>query len=235
MGLKSDLNTEVRRIFRDSWNTREGTKIPSPEDLPLQKNEAVEFERATVLYADLSSSTALVDGYKWWFAAEIYRTFLKCAAEVIRSEGGTITAYDGDRVMGIFIGGSQTTSAARCGLKINYAVEKIINPALKDRYTDEKYVVKQVVGIDTTELRTTRTGVRGDNDLVWIGKSANYAAKLTELNMSEKTFVTDRAFNQMADEVKYGGDPKRSMWTGYKWTQKNDMQIYGSTWWWSIP
>lgn len=235
MGLKSDLDKEVRRIFRESWNTRKSDKIPSPENLALEKNEAVEFERATVLYADLASSTALVDGYKWWFAAEIYRTYLKCAAEVIRSEGGTITAYDGDRVMGIFLGGSQTTSAARCGLKINFAVEHIVNPALKDRYPSEKYVVKQVVGIDTTELRTTRTGVRGDNDLVWIGKAANYAAKLTEPNMSEKTFVTDRAYSQMHDDVKLGGNPRRNMWTPYKWTAKNDMQIYGSTWWWSIP
>jgi class 3 adenylate cyclase len=234
MSLKETLDREVKRIFRESWNTRAGQKVPSTEDIALEKNDAIEFERATVLYADLSGSTALVDGYKWWFAAEIYRAYLRCAADVIRSVGGTITAYDGDRVMGVFIGGSQTTSAARCGLKINYAVQQIVNPALKAQYPNEKYSVKQVVGIDTTETRVTRTGVRGDNDLVWVGKAANYAAKLTELNMDEKTFVTDRAFEKMSDDVKYGGDPKRSMWTGYKWTQKDNMQIYGSTWWWSF-
>lgn len=234
MSLKDTLETEVRRIFRESWSTRDGQKVPSTKDIALEKNDAVEFDRVTVLYADLASSTALADGYKWWFAAEIYRAYLRCAADVIRSEGGTITAYDGDRVMGVFIGDSQTTSAARCGLKINYAVEKIVNPALKEQYPDEKYIVKQVVGIDTTEARVTRTGVRGDSDLVWVGKSANYAAKLTELNLPEKTFVTDRAYAKMHDDIKHGGNPRRWMWKGYKWTQKDDMQIYGSTWWWSL-
>jgi len=37
-------------------------------------------------------------------AAEIYKTYLHCAAKIIRSEGGSITSYDGDRIMGIFIG-----------------------------------------------------------------------------------------------------------------------------------
>ncbi|MDN3645080.1 adenylate/guanylate cyclase domain-containing protein [Pontixanthobacter aestiaquae] len=234
MSLKDKLEKEVRRIFSENWTTREGKQVPSPEDIALEKNDAVHFERATVLYADLSGSTALVDTREWWFSAEIYRAYLRCAADVIRSEGGTVTAYDGDRVMGVFIGGSQTTCAARCGLKINYAVTKIVNPELKKQYPNENYVVKQVVGIDTTETRVARTGVRGDNDLVWVGKAANYAAKLTDLSMSEKTFVTDRAFSRMHNDVKYGGDPERNMWTGYKWAQKDNMQIYGSTWWWSF-
>lgn len=234
MSLKEKLDTEVKRIFRESWDTREGKKVPSAADIALEKNQAVKFERVTVLYADLSGSTALVDNYKWWFSAEVYRAYLRCAADVIRSENGTITAYDGDRIMGVFIGDNQTTSAARCGLKINYAVQKIVNPALKSQYPNVDYQVKQVVGIDTTETKVTRTGVRGDNDLVWVGKAANYAAKLTELKMTETTFVTGRAYSRMHEDVRVGGEPKRSMWSGYNWTEKGGMQIYGSDWWWSF-
>src|ERR1017187_1988021 len=68
-------------------------------------------------------------------AAEIYKTYLHCAAKIIRSEGGSITSYDGDRIMGIFIGDDHSTSAARCCLRINYAVREIVNPALKVQYT----------------------------------------------------------------------------------------------------
>ena len=39
--------------------------------------------------------------------------------------------------------------------------------------------MKQIVGIDTGEVRTARIGIRGGNDLVWIRRAANYAAKLT--------------------------------------------------------
>lgn len=136
--------------------------------------------------------------------------------------------------MAVFVGESQTTPAARCGLKINYAVMNIVNPALKAQYPSSDYTVKQVVGIDTSDLRAARTGVRGDNDIVWVGRSANYAAKLTELNLSERTWVTADAYAHMLDDAKFGGDPKRPMWTKYTWKAHGDRTIYGSNWWWSF-
>ena len=87
----------------------------------------------------------------WTFAAEIYKAYLHCAAAIIKAEGGEIVSYDGDRVMGVFIGGRQTTPAARAGLKINYAVKNIVNPLLHKQYA-KGYEVKQVVGIDTSEI-----------------------------------------------------------------------------------
>lgn len=79
MSLTDDLKTKVRETFRDTWTTREGRVIPAPRDLKLT-NDAIEFDRATVLYADLSGSTNLVDKKKWWFAAEVYKTFLHSQA-----------------------------------------------------------------------------------------------------------------------------------------------------------
>ena len=64
---------------------------------------------------------------------------------------------------------------------INYAVRTIINPLLKKQYPDTTYQLKHVIGIDTGELFIARIRVRSDNDLVWIGQAANYAAKLCSL------------------------------------------------------
>src|ERR1700732_3775324 len=128
MAFKEDLESEVKKIFREQWTNTNGTVVPESEDLVLG-NEAKVIE-GTVLYADLSGSTKLVDGYQRHFAAEIYKTYLHCAAKIIRQENGTITAYDGDRIMGVFIGSSKNTSAVKCGLKINWVVKNIINPAI---------------------------------------------------------------------------------------------------------
>jgi class 3 adenylate cyclase len=100
---------------------------------------------------------------------------------MIRAEGGAITSYDGDRVMSIFIGDTQCTPAARCALKLNYVVQNVLNPAFKRQYTDDALVVRQVVGIDVSSINAARTGVRGGNDIVWVGRAANYAAKLCDL------------------------------------------------------
>lgn len=141
--------------------------VPSDDSLKLG-NDAVQLD-ATVLYADLADSTKLVDGRSASFAAEIYKTFLHCAARIVRSESGIITAYDGDRIMAVYIGGAKNTSAVRTALKINHAVSFIINPAKGLQYPNETYALKHVVGIDSSKLFVARTGVRGANDLVWVG------------------------------------------------------------------
>lgn len=233
MALVDDMKSEVAKIFREQWTTRSGQVVPEPEDIKLG-NDAVEFENATVLYADLSGSTAMVNAKTWGFAAEVYKTFLYCAARLVRAEGGKITSYDGDRIMGIFVGDSQCTDAARCGLKINYAVGQVVNPALKAQYPNGDYEVKQVVGIDTSSIRAARTGVRGGNDIVWVGRAANHAAKLSELNLAERTWVTKTVYDNLHESVKLGGQPKQDIWKSFKWSQNGDLPIYGSTWWWSV-
>jgi class 3 adenylate cyclase len=233
MGILEDLQVHAAETFRVRWDTRAGRVIPAPADLKLS-NDTVEFERATVLYADLSSSTNMVNSLGWMIAAEIYKTFLFCAGKIIRESEGTITSYDGDRVMGVFIGDLQTTNAAKCALKINWAVLNIINPALNKQYPDNIFKVSQVVGIDTSSLRAARTGVRGDNDIVWVGRAANYAAKLTEIKLPEQSWITSDGYSRLADEAKYGGTPRQDMWKKFSWTQQGGIPVYGSTWWWSL-
>jgi class 3 adenylate cyclase len=230
MALKEDLESEVRKVFKEQWKTSAATVVPESEDLILG-NEAKVIE-GTVLYADLSGSTKLVDEHKRHFAAEIYKTYLHCTAKLIREENGTITAYDGDRIMGIFIGKFKNTSAVRCGLKINWVVKKIINPAIKARYSNSSFELRQIVGIDTGELWVARTGVRGANDLVWVGRAANYAAKLNELDANYPTWITGSVYNMMNETVKITNG--QAMWEARTWTAMGSIPIYRSTWWWSI-
>lgn len=231
MGLKDDLSAEVKSTFAQAWDVQKTDSVPGPEDLRLNANHAKDLEKATVLYADLDGSTSMVDKYKWEFSAEIYKTFLRCASQIIRSEGGAITAYDGDRVMAIFTGGTKNTDAVRCAMKINYAVSQIIQPAIDTQYTTD-FKLSHVVGIDTSQLRTSRIGVRGDNDLVWIGRAANYAAKLTN-ESGKPTWITKAVYDSMKDDVKFHNG--RDMWQKAYWTSMNNMEVYSSTYSWIIP
>lgn len=231
MGLKDELSAEVKSTFAQAWEVQKTESVPAPEDLRLNANHAKDLEKATVLYADLDGSTSMVDKYKWEFSAEIYKTFLRCASQIIRSEGGVITAYDGDRVMAIFTGGTKNTDAVRCALKINYAVSEIIQPAIDAQYKTD-FKLSHVVGIDTSQLRTSRIGVRGDNDLVWIGRAANYAAKLTN-ESGKPTWITKAVYDSMLDEVKFHNG--QDMWQKAYWTSMNNMEVYSSTYWWRIP
>jgi class 3 adenylate cyclase len=229
MGLKEDLEKEVAAIFRTMWTEREGTVVPAEDSLKLS-NDAVKLD-ATVLYADLADSTKLVDNKTSTFSAEIYKTFLLCAAKIIKAENGVITAYDGDRIMAVFIEGNKNTSAVRAGMKIKWAVEEIVNPAKKAVYTSNEYSVTHVVGIDTSKLFVARTGVRGANDLVWVGRAANYAAKLSSLPASY-TYITAEVYKAMLDEVKVSNG--QSMWNTLAWDTFDCRTIYRSHWRWPI-
>jgi class 3 adenylate cyclase len=229
MGLADDLKTEVTAIFRAQWTTREGQVVPDTPDLKLA-NDAVTLD-ATVLYADIDGSTSMVDSKTAQFAAEVYKTYLLCAARLIRSEGGAITAYDGDRVMAVFIGGLKNTSAARCALKIKAAVTEIINPAIKVQYNSD-FQLQQVVGIDTSELLVARTGIRGSNDLVWVGPAANHAAKMSSLSEQPySTFISSAVYDKMMDTVKMSSSGQ-NMWEARSWRGKT---IYRSSWYWYVP
>jgi class 3 adenylate cyclase len=230
LGIKEDLQAEVTKIFKANWEARDGELVPEPEDLQLG-NDAVNLD-ATVLYADMSGSTKLVDDKKAHFAAEIYKTYLTCAARIIKSEDGAITAYDGDRVMGVFIGKNKNTRAVKTALKINWAKSKIINPSIKAQYPSSTYQLKHVIGVDTSKLFVSRIGVRNDNDLVWVGRAANYAAKLSSLSDECPVYITGTVFDAMLEITKY--TKQELMWVKRKWTAMNDMTIYSSTWTWSL-
>lgn len=229
MGLKEDLQTEVADIYKLEWSRRAGQKVPEDVDIKLV-NDGVELE-ATILYADLADSTPLVDNFKDWFAGEQYKAFLLCASKIIRSEGGHIRSYDGDRVMGIFVGDVKSTTAVRCALKINWAVQNIIEPAKAKQY-NTTYAMKHVVGVDTSKLLAARAGIRGSNDLVWLGRSANYAAKLAALPESHQTWITHRVYDVMKEPVKLSNG--KNMWEERKWTTMNNMRIYRSTYMWAL-
>lgn len=231
VGLKEDLESQVKSTFSLQWDLQKTDSVPAPEDLRLNANHAKDLETATVLYADLDGSTNMVDGYNWMFSAEVYKSFLRCSAQIIRSEGGSITAYDGDRIMAVFTGKAKNTTAVRCALKINYAVTQIIQPALDAQYPNDDFKLAHVVGIDTSQMRTARIGVHGDNDLVWVGRAANYAAKLTN-ESGMPTWITEDVYDQIHDDAKYheGTD----MWQRKIWTSMNNMPVYCSTYWWSL-
>ena len=231
MSLEDDLRKQVKSTFGDAWTERDGQVVPAPKDVALG-NVGVNLE-AAVLYADLRGSTDMVNSQTKTFAGEVYKTYLHCAGKIINDNGGVITAYDGDRIMAVFIGGTKNTDAARTALRINYAVKKIINPEIEAIYGGGQYSVKHVVGVDSGKLMVARTGVWGNNDLVWIGPAANYAAKLTELGQDgHSSYLTNRVYDSMLGDVRTWKG--KSVWEERSWKPMKNMRIYRSNWTWTL-
>jgi class 3 adenylate cyclase len=227
--IADDLKKWVDDTFRGDWEVQQTAGIPQAASLRLNSNHVKDLQQATVLYADLNGSTEMVMGKRWEFSAQIYKTYLRCAADIIRDCGGTITAYDGDRVMALFAGPNKDRSAAICGLKINWAVVNIIRPGIGKKWATD-FVLSHVVGIDSSQLRAARIGVHGVNDLVWIGRAANYAAKLTAWR-GRPTRITADVFNNLpADARLYNG---QAIWVPEQWAERGIL-TYSSNWTWVL-
>ena len=117
MALLEDLKAETSKIATSSWGRRDGQVVPENNDVGLG-NVGVDLE-ATFLYADLADSTelAILDQQ---IAAEVVKAYLMGTTRIIRALGGEIRSFDGDRVMGVFIGDMKNTLATEAALKINY-------------------------------------------------------------------------------------------------------------------
>jgi len=226
----ADIELDIAAILRTEWTRRQSEEVPDADNVTLG-NDAVELD-GVVLYADLADSTALVLGHYDWFAAEIYKAYLRAACDLITNNDGAITAFDGDRVMAVFVGKSKNTAAARTALQLNYVVSNVINPVIKQRYKDTAYQIQQAVGIDCGKLFVAKTGIRGNNDLVWVGKSANLAAKLCALrNGNYSSFITEDVYKNLHESAKLGGEAKLAMWEQVTWSERG-VAIYRSSWWW---
>lgn len=212
MSLSEDLNTEVDDILRKPWDVRDGTVVPETENVVLSGG-AVKLE-ATMLYADLKDSTQIAI-YDRRVAARLFKSYLMCCSRIIRYRDGYIRSFDGDRVMGVFVGASKNTSAARSALNINYAFLKIIKPKLESKYEvfrDGTYNLGHCVGIDTSEVLIVRAGIAKNNDLVWVGSAPNVAAKLSSIRDGPyNSWITGNVYDAMNEQVKVSLDG-REMW-----------------------
>ena len=167
------------------------------------------------MYADLSGSTELVNRVRPSVAAEIYKAFLHCASQLITKNEGVIEAYDGDRVMGVFLGEGKENRAVTAAFQLSRAIATIVNPTFRLTYTDHEDI-KYTVGIDSSELLVCKAGVRGDSDLIWIGSAANYAAKLNSfpgLDHGYPLRVSKRVFDSL-DGLKTFQQSGENCWQG---------------------
>jgi len=227
------LKDRVNTLFGTTFNDREGRVVPKTADVAL-KDGAVKID-ATFLYTDLASSAKLSSLCPWSTTAKIIRAFLDCSTRLILKHGGAIRSFDGDRVMGVFIGDSKNSNAALCGREIHWAVRKIIDPKARAQFGSIKnnnIEIRNCSGIDSGEVRAVRSGIRDNNDLIWIGKAASFSAKLSDVrDTGYHTYISSRVYKKLNKQAKQDGDGKDA-WssTTFSFAGKNET-VYKSNHW----
>lgn len=225
-----DLNSWVEDIYETKFDVREGLVVPDTDSVTL-KDGAVKID-ATFLYADLAGSSKLAQLCPWSTTAKIIRSYLYCAVKLIRAWSGEIRSFDGDRVMGVFMGGSKNTNASYCAREIDWTVTNVIDPKAKGHFQsvgNNSINIRHCVGLDTGESRAVRAGIRDNNDLIWVGKPPSFAAKLSDVrDYPYEVYISSRVYNSLAGSAKKSASGEE-IWTAKKFTfAGTDETVYGT-------
>ncbi|MDO7624126.1 MAG: hypothetical protein WAO67_11720 [Yoonia sp.] len=160
MSIDDLIRSDIINIKNADWNIRKGSVVPSTSSVALS-NGAVELE-TTYIYADLANSSRMARHFDRRVTAKILKSFLAVSARLIRNRNGKVMSFDGDRVMGAFVGTSKNTDAVKCAFAISYAVTRLIRPQFEAKYDTVKnadFRIGHATGIDTGTTFIVRAGV----------------------------------------------------------------------------
>lgn len=221
MGLLDDVNAQLDKTIRQPMNVTKkhgsSTSVPEAVDLGYSEGKVIS---ATYLYTDMLNSSGLAAIADSEAAAQTFRAFLNVSTKIIRNLEGHIRSFDGDRVMGIFTGPNKEDRAVKSAMRIKWAVEEIVTPALHREIPalqNVGWTLKQASGIATGETLLARAGFRGSDDMISIGVAPNLAAKLSDVRNegAEAKYVTHigaGTYNNLSESHKFSKGV--NMWEG---------------------
>ena len=196
--LRKSIEEEMDAILSSEFKIEitETEIVPSLDDSGItypnlttgvQKCRLIE---TCVLYIDLRRSTDLNLTHRRETMSKLYSTFIRSVMRAAEYYGGKVRNVVGDRVMVVFDKELCYGSAYKTALLLNSVVSKLINK----HFT--KNEIKAGIGIDYGKMLVTKGGIikkgyenTNYKSLVWLGRPANVASKLTDL--ANKTFTKE--------------------------------------------
>jgi len=135
-----------------------------------------------VLYVDIRRSTHLNMTHKSKTVAKLYSAFVRAMTRCAVRHHGHVRGIIGDRLMVLFDPKDAFTNAVETAISMNSTARYVIDKHFQ--YGE----IKCGIGIDFGKMLATKTGFqrRGHEQqnyrsLVWLGRPANIASKLTDL------------------------------------------------------
>lgn len=206
--FKADVADEIAIILSSAFSISltETATVPHSGDGAITfpnldaKTQGVKVVKTTVLYVDMRRSTQLSLKHHPHTVAKLYSAFVRAMTRCADQFGGEVRGIIGDRVMILFDQKDCYKNAVYTAILINSVCQYGINR----HFTHDE--VSFGIGIDYGRMLATKTGVRRHGSaqqsylsLVWLGRPANVASKLTDAanKLAEKYEMTwvNAAFN----------------------------------------
>jgi len=181
----SEIELDIKDVKKLGFSYTSTKEVPSREDAVLTfekgKDKKGEEIETCVLFVDIRNSVQLNEKHSPDTMGKIYTAFTKSMLKIAKYHSGEVRNIIGDRVMIVFPTENCAENAVECAISINH-ISEIMNKVFSD------VDFRCGIGIDYGEMKVIKVGIirQGDNNvenknLVWIGKPANIASRLTDI------------------------------------------------------
>jgi class 3 adenylate cyclase len=188
-GFKADISDEVSTILGSNFviNITSTNTVPHSDDAVITfpnldaGSQGVKLIETAVLYVDMRRSTQLSLRHHPHTVAKLYSAFVRAMTRCAKAFNGEVRGIIGDRVMILFDNAQCYANAIYTAILINSVCHCVINK----HFIEDG--VSFGIGVDYGRMLATKTGIRRHGSaqqsyrsLVWLGRPANVASKLTD-------------------------------------------------------
>ncbi len=160
------------------------------DNLDTKKKKCKSLE-SCVLYVDIRGSAKISVERQPKTLAKMYSSFVRTMIACVRYYGGHVRNIVGDRVMVVFDKEKCFENAIDTAILMNSVCKYILNKRIST------FDFRAGIGIDYGKMLITKSGAirQGDEKefyrgLVWLGKPANTASRLTDLAYKTENYTT---------------------------------------------
>ncbi|MGD7046150.1 adenylate/guanylate cyclase domain-containing protein [Jeotgalibacillus proteolyticus] len=176
--VSSEFNVEVRDTAFVPTLETEGITYPNLDEKSMKAKQI----KTCVLFIDMRKSTDLNLKHKPETLTKLYGAFMRSMVKAAQHFGGEVRNIIGDRIMVVFNEKNSCRNALNTAALLNSVGMNVIY------HYFEHNDIEFGIGVDFGRMLVSKGGIikNGDKNapyksLVWLGKPANIASKLTDL------------------------------------------------------
>jgi adenylate cyclase len=236
---KTDLTKMVDGYLAGAYETTQPRGIPNPEDIPLG-NKAAKLE-ATALFIDLRQSSDITNAFRRQTAAKMLKSYFDGSVRIINQNSGKVRSFNGDGMLALFVGDTQSNNAVKAAMQVRWFVEHVLWPKFNSYFAANaaargaRLNFSIGAGLDRGDIYAVRVGIRGTNDVAWVGRCSNTAAKLSNvLHHPRSIGITRAVYGRLNNDRKYSDG--EHMWSNEFRDEFGGVQraYRTTTYWWRI-
>jgi class 3 adenylate cyclase len=223
MSMLSDLNTQIDGYMAGQYKVTAKSGVPIPEDIPLG-NEAAELNAAT-LFVDVRQSSDITNTFRRQTAAKIMKAYFVGAVKIVNTNNGYVRSFNGDGMLAIFVGEDRHDHAVKAAMQLKWFVNYVLEPKFRQYFNNNLKALGSALnfsigsGIDEGTIYAVRVGIKGTNDVAWIGRCTNTSAKLS--GVTDAIAITGAVYNNLSASLTHAGDAR------FMWEQPFNLELGG--------